>query len=295
SLGTCLADYSGDDSDRTSVVDCTQPHSFAVLGEIMWPDMQKEIAAADAQSVFDAIQNDSLGPLGRVYWAWVYEECRVLMRTAIGLEGVTISGVSAADLELIPGGNWSLDMSLASADAFASGELSTLCAVRWTDLVGENAMPAMPAGVTVVDMLTKAAPEVRACFTRDPDADPSYVNVECSKSHNGQYLIFLNALPALGADFVATADPETTIFAEYAPLDDFCTEALDTLFPGVLSSDDWGVWSDQQSGVGSWEGYDGTVLNDGYYPVYCGILAHDGRTFTGDVISGDVNVSISIG
>ena len=75
-------------------------------------------------------------------------------------------------------------------------------------------------------------------------------------------------LAALGADYMATVDPQSTVFADYGPLDAFCTELIDTALPGLLDSDDWGVWSDQVNRIAGWEEYDGTIDPSLTYPVY---------------------------
>lgn len=295
-VGTCLADFVGIDSDRTTVVDCTEDHYFDVVGVETWPEMDAEIAASDAETVYDAITGDEASELGDAYWDWAYDTAIVFYLEAIGLAGVTIDGATAEELSLSPGARFGLDYSLATRDAFVAGDHTTLFSSTWWSPEDTQIQVALPEGVTVADTVSGALPaDLQGCFTRDPNATgEKYTNVACTESHNGQYLAYVNGRVGLGAEFMATVDPSNTIFPDYGPVDDYCTILLDTIYPGLLDSASWGVWSDQAPG-GDWEGYDGTIDPEGYYPIYCAILGTSGTTFTGDVISGDVNVSMTIG
>ena len=37
--GTCLAEYNRYDSDRASIVECTEKHAFDVYATALWPEM----------------------------------------------------------------------------------------------------------------------------------------------------------------------------------------------------------------------------------------------------------------
>ncbi len=292
--GTCLADYNGPDADRTSIVDCSQEHTFDVYASATWPGMDAAIADSDAEAVFDALTSDAASVVSDVYWAWAHAECSDRFIEHVGLDSVTIEGKSAQELGLLPGGRWDLDYSLDAREAFVGGDHSTICSLVWYDEAGDPATVKHEPGVSAATMLSNFTTELQGCFTRDPDADPRYSNTNCAEPHNGQYLMYLDALAALGADFVSSMDPETTIFADYEPLDSYCTTVIETVYPGVLDSPSWTVWSDQTGRFAGWQDYNGTVDADQIYPVYCAILAPVGE-LRGDVISGNATVSLEIG
>ena len=299
-VGTCLEEYNGADSDRDTIVECTEPHQFDVIGSETWPEMAERIAATDAATVFDAItgetSDDAAVEIADAYWAWAATRYAPLTIEATGLTSVTVGGVTAVDMELVPGARWGWDASLATRDAFIAGDHATLYSMTWFNAAGDQIAASHPADVTIADIMSGTfTPELQGCFTRDPDAEEKYVNTECAVSHNGQYLFYADGLAALGADYMATVDPQSTVFADYGPLDAFCTELIDTALPGLLDSDDWGVWSDQVNRIAGWEEYDGTIDPSLTYPVYCAILTTGGKTIAGDVLAGDVKVSLSIG
>lgn len=299
-VGTCIGEYIGADSDRETVVECTEPHQFDVIGTESWPEMAERIASNDAATVYDAIvgetTDDAAVEIADAYWAWVNTRYYPLTTEATGLSSVSIGGVTATDMSLVPAGWWGWDASLATRDAFIAGDHTTLFSMTWFSAADEQIAPSYDAGVTVADMIAGTFPaELQGCFTRNPDAEPKYVNSECTVSHNGQYLFYADGLAALGADYMATVDPESTVFSDYSPLDAFCSELIDTALPDLLDSDDWAVWSDQVNRLAGWEEYDGTIDPSLQYPVYCAILTTGGKTIAGDVISGDVTVSLSIG
>ncbi len=292
--GTCLADYNGSDSNRESIVDCSIDHTFDVYATATWPGMDAAIAAADPAVVFDAIHAEEASDTSDAYWTWAYEECSARFLDYIGLADVTIGGQSSQDLRLLPAGRWDYDYSLTTRDEFVSGDHSTLCSITWFDQTGTTITVAHDAGETLSTLLSNFTPELQGCFTRDTQADVKYSDTNCTEPHNGQYLMYFDMVPALGADFVRSMDPETTIFPDYEPLDAFCTSVIDTVYPGVLDSPSWIVWSDQTGRNQGWKDFDGTIDPDQLYPGYCAILAKT-ATLRGDVISGNVTVSLQIG
>lgn len=296
--GSCLADYNGVDSDRSSLVACTAEHTFDVFEIATWPEMDAQLAATDAGDLYDEIMDEESTPRADEYWLWADDHCYSAFMAYIGLSSAVIDGLSAADLLASPAGRWELDYSLASREDFVSGDTSTVCSLVWFDEVGEQITIAHAEGVTVGDMLTDFTPELGACFTRDPDAaeEFKYVDVNCTSAHNGQYLLYVDGLAALGAEYMATVDPATTVFADYGPLDAFCTTAINEVYPGLLDDDTWKVWSDQVNRWLGWENYEGTIDPALAYPVYCAVLtAADGATVVGDAIGGDIIVSLEIG
>lgn len=283
--GACLAEYNGPDSDRTSLVDCTEEHSFDVLGLVTWPDMASAIESASAEEVFDDITGEAPSVTGDRYWGWAIDECVGVMREVIGLD-VTVEGKSADELDLIPADRWDMDVSLAAREDFIAGDHTSLCSVTWRDAENQETAIALPTGVTVRDLLSPSfPPELRNCHDRDPDANPSYTPADCLEAHHGQYLVIFDGAVALGADWVESKDPDGG-FDDYAPLDEYCTVLLEAVYPGVLDSPDWIVWSDDWGTLG-WESYDGTADPDKQYPVYCGILGVDDTEISGDVLSGE--------
>ncbi len=292
--GTCLAGSNGSDSDRESIVDCATEHTFDVYATATWPGMDAAIAASDPGAVFDAIQADEASDTSDAYWTWAYEECSALFLDHIGLAEVSVDGKSAQELGLLPAGRWEYDYSLTTREEFVSGDHSTLCSMTWFDQTGTTIMVTHEAGVALSTMLSNFTTELQGCFTRDPQADPKYSDTNCTEPHNGQYLMYFDTLTALGADFVTSMDPETTIFPDYEPLDSFCTSVIDTVYPGVLDSPSWIVWSDQTGRNQGWKDFDGTIDPDQLYPGYCAILAQT-ATLQGDVISGNVTVSQQVG
>ena len=69
-------------------------------------------------------------------------------------------------------------------------------AASWTDIDDQDRTVAYPAGVTGLDQLASTFPaDQRSCFTRDPNANPSYRTTPCDEPHSGQYLLVLDGLP----------------------------------------------------------------------------------------------------
>ena len=208
-----------------------------------------------------------------------------MYREAIGLSGLTVGGVSADELDLVPGDLYLVDASLASAEAFESGDTSTLCTIRWGNTDNEEVDIAYPEGMTVLDQLSPEFPiERRSCFTR-PDGGGDYALTACADPHSGQYLAYLDGLPAMGADYLLTLDSASKLFADYGPLDEFCAGLLEEMYPGILDADDWGVWSDALDYLEGWADYDGTLDETLTYPIYCGIYGGDGGSITGDAVT----------
>jgi hypothetical protein len=296
--GACLADYNGVDSDRTSLVACTAEHAFDVFEIATWPEMDAELAATDAGDLYDEIMAEEATPRSNEYWAWADEHCYGEFLSYIGLSSAVIEGKTAEELAITPGGRWNLDYSLASRDAFVEGDTSTVCSLTWFDETGADITVAHADGVTAADLLGTFTPELQTCYTRNPEVTDNlrYVDKDCTTPHNGQYLLYLDGLAALGAEYMATMDPTTTLFADYGPLDGYCATAIEEVFPGLLDDDTWQPWADQVAGWLGWENYDGTIDPTLLYPVYCGVLTTtDGTTVVGDAISGDIIVSLEIG
>ena len=282
--GTCLADYNGPDADRTSVVECTEEHVFDVLGTAVWPGMEDALKQTDPGELHDQLVDAGSTELSEQYWDWALPNCNAIMRGAIGLTGA-IDGVSVDDLDAFVAGPWERDASLPSREAFIAGDHTTVCSFTWVDLDQQARTVAYPTGVTGLDLLAATFPsDQRTCFTRDPQANPSYRVTPCDEPHSGQYLLVIDGLPSLGADWLATKEVGVG-FPDYTTLDDYCTIALDTVFPGLLDSPDWIVWSDDW-GTAGWEDYDGTIDETRAYPMYCAVIAPDSGTITGDVLSG---------
>lgn len=288
--GACLESYLARDADRSTLVECTEEHIFDVFGTAEWPGMADALAEVDPDELLEQIADPYSTPLSTAYWDWAHPTCNSVMRKAIGLTG-TIDGLSMDDLNMVPGGMWGRDASLPAPDAFAAGDHSTLCSVTWSDVSFDARTVAYPAGMTGLDLLAPTFPaDQRMCFTEDQET-AGHLTTPCDEPHSGQYLLIFNGLPALGADYLATMDLSVGL-ADYAVLDEYCTVALDTVFPGVLDSPDWIVWSDGY-GTEGWEVYDGTIDPDLTYPMYCGVLAADednGARITGDVLSGNATL-----
>ena len=74
-VGTCLEDMNGYDSDRRSIVDCTELHLYDVVGSAEWPGMADAIEeAGSAERVFGLIIAHRAGPLVNAYDAWADEQ-----------------------------------------------------------------------------------------------------------------------------------------------------------------------------------------------------------------------------
>ena len=285
--GACLEAYLRRDADRATLVECTEEHIFDVFGTAEWPGMADALAEVDPGELLDQIADPYSTPLSEAYWDWAHPTCNSVMRKAIGLTG-TLDGLSMDELNMVPAGLWARDASLPAPDAFAAGDHSTLCSVTWTDVNNEARTVAYPAGMTGLDLLAATFPvDQRICFTEEPETG-AHLTTACDEPHSGQYLLVFDGLPALGADYLATMVIGVGL-SDYAVLDEYCTVALDTVFPGVLDSPDWIVWSDGW-GTEGWEDYDGTIDPDNSYPMYCGVLAageDNGARITGDVLSGN--------
>lgn len=282
--GACLAEYNRDDSDRTSLVPCTEEHIFDVVSVVTWPEMEDRIAASSAVEVFDDIQSSIDTELNNAYWAWAYDECDVALRTAIGMDGVAIGGITSDAMNMKPSDHLLVDPSLASSEAFEAGEITTVCSARWGDVDNEEVALTYPAGITVLDLMSSDFPiDFRACFVR-PD-EGQYTRVACDDPHSGEYLVYFDGVESIGAEYLETFSPETLLFNDYAPLDESCTILLDAVYPGGLDTDEWIVWSDAIDNAQGWVDYAGVVDESLTYPIYCGIYAGNCGAMTGDVIA----------
>lgn len=284
--GTCLDSQSGQDADWTSTVDCTEPHLYDVVGSAVWPGIDDAIAEGDAGDLFDTI---SSGKASTEYLTWAYSECSGLFRTAIGADAFNFGGKDAAALDLYPGGNYFVDYSLGSRDAFVAGQHDTLCSAAWVDATNTQQVPvAFDKGVTLADFFTPAFPaSTRACYTYGASSTD---NADCPKPHKGEFLAFFDGVAAVGADWVSSVDPSTGLAPDYTAPDAFCNAIVSTLYPAIAQSDTWYAFTDIDPSSDAWSKYDGTVDPTSEYSMFCAIVPYTGTLLAGDVIDGSATV-----
>jgi hypothetical protein len=242
-VGDCLEKFDSGDSDRTSVVACTQPHAFDVLGFAMWPGMDAAIAADDAKGVFDALTGEA-NSLGSDYFAWASATCAQLLRESTGVDSLAVGDKIGNDLGLLPGGSFYIDNSLANHGKFVlEKDHRTLCAVAWLDVDGAPANVTWPSGVDIRSVLTPSMPAVgHYCFTIDDD-QVTETQVGCDEPHVGERTAQIDLAASLGATIVASLSANGGTDTDWATIDAFCATVNDAVVPGGIDPALWISWS----------------------------------------------------
>jgi hypothetical protein len=272
--GDCLADYDGTDSDRTSTIACTEPHSFDVVGFALWPGMDPAIAAADAKEVFDALTAEP-SDLGSQYFAWATLTCAQLVREATGIDSLAIGDVTGNDVQLLPGGSFTLDLSLANHGKFVlEKDHRTLCSVAWLDAEGQPAQVAWPTGVDIRSILTASMPtEAHYCYVIGED-QTTQNQIGCDEPHVGERTAQLALGAALGQGLVSSIASTGGTDTDWATIDALCATVNNAVVPGGVDPTVWSSWSNLAGSYG-----------DADYLVSCQVRSVDDELVTTDIFA----------
>lgn len=281
-LGSCLDGLNGADSDRTSVVDCDEPHLFEVTDIAQWPGMADAIAAADGDlgAVWDDIHTGE-GPDGAEYAEWASRTCNEAAQRTVGIHNVEVDGHSAGDLWLRVGGTHGVDLSLASRDGFVDrNDLSTYCSMAWYD--GDT--PLLLASPPFERLLQPGLDAgMRECWAQD------YSVISCEEPHAAQVLLGFEGLEAFGPEVIARVATGTSTDEDWNLADGFCDELLQQALPQSADFGELGYLAETAASA-SWDEFDGTVDPDGGYWYSCIAVPFTDDDFTGDVFDGTVAV-----
>ena len=273
-LGDCLDDVNGLDADGRSSVPCTEPHLYDVVAVAEWPGMADAVADGGVRPTWQTITGNSYNadPAPDGYEAWAGPFCTQAIRELAGWDDVVIRGDSAAELRLVPGGNFGVDYSLASLQDFEAGDRRTVCSVAWGEPI------AMPTGVSIARLTTSGMPsEIRECYVWENGEAP--LDSGCTEPHDAQVILEFDARVPFDDYFISAPDSEDA----YARIDHYCTDAIAAVFPqGNDEFYAWG-WPD----FVNWElSSSGEPLDRPYF-VSCAISRLDGVPFTGDAFEGE--------
>jgi hypothetical protein len=272
--GDCLQSFDGTDSDRTSVIACTEPHAFDVVGFALWPGMDPAIAAADARDVFDALTEEP-SDLGSEYFAWATATCARLLREATGVDSLAIGDVTGNDVQLLPGGSFNLDLSLANHGKFVlEKDHRTLCSVAWLDAEGQPAEVAWPAGVDIRSILTASMPtEAHYCYVIGKD-QTTQNQIDCDEPHVGERTAQIALGAALGPGLVSSVTSTGGSDTDWAAIDAFCATVNNAVVPGGVDPTTWTSWSNLAGSYG-----------DDDYLVSCQVRSIDDELVTTDLFA----------
>lgn len=287
SVGDCLGEMLGADSDRDSLIDCDEPHRFEVTAIVTWPGMADlvEEQGGDAGRAWDRLHTtDSAtgGALITEYVDWAERECMAAAQRTLRIDDVTVGDLTAADIWLRLGGGWGVDLSLSSRDAFTRGDHRTVCSVAWYDARNQPLQVEF-GGATFADLAGPDFPlKHRECW------DEEYYVTPCTLPHAAQVLAGFEGIAAFGPELVTRIGDGTASEADWLVADDFCGEVLDQAMP---SSTDWeDLWYIADVAYNeNWEALDGAADPELDYPMSCIAGGEEqGQLFTGDYMDGSV-------
>ena len=276
-VGTCLADMNGYDSDRRSIVACTELHLYDVVGSAEWPGMAGAIEEeGGARKVFDLIIGQDTGSMVANYWEWATEFCSTALRDTIGW-----STTVTDDLWVMPAGAYGVDLSLASRADFLAGDHVTLCSAIWWESL------AYDSEITIESMLESEFPlETRDCWV---ETELSLEFAYCDQPHTDQSVLTFDGQAAFGIDFIK--DPEAMSDDDWMTVSDRCWELTRLLLPD-FDSDTMYTWAAPSEGPAWDELASGTPDPGQSYFYSCGIAMHDGSSFTGDIFGGSIEPAV---
>lgn len=273
--GACLESALNQDSNRDSIVPCTEPHLYDVVAVAEWPGMADAVSAGGVRPTWQTITGNSYNadPAPEGYGDWAGRYCTQALRELAGWDDVTIRGESAADLRLVPGGEFAVDYSLANLQDFEAGDRRTVCSVAWSQPIS------LPTGVSIARLTSSGMPmETRECYLWEANSDYP-VDADCAEPHDAQVILEFDARVAFDDFFVSSPDTEDA----YARMDHYCTDAIAAVFPqGNDEFRAWG-WPDFYN----WELSSGGEPLDRPYFVGCAISRLDGYLFPGDAFEGE--------
>jgi hypothetical protein len=244
--GSCLAKMNGNDSARPSIVPCTEPHIFDVLGYVTWPDMEAHIAEEGAASAFRSIIESGPEWVSELR-SWANSQCTELLQRLSSFDEITVGDRSASDIGLLPGGSFYLDQSLAGQHAFEAGDHAMLCSVAWVDVDGSPHSVKWPAGIDVRNLATPDMPaEASYCFNFDESE--SQVAVECNEAHDGERIAQYMVRGALGDDAVTSLQRGDPDKQGWDAIDLFCLDLVLAIYPDAEELELNQIWGQVDGG-----------------------------------------------
>ncbi|QEO09819.1 hypothetical protein [Protaetiibacter larvae] len=279
-IADCLDEMNGLDSDWTSLVPCTAPHLYDVVGIGEWPGMAEAIAQSDPGTVFSTIVAADSGELVDRYFSWADDFCSTALREAVGWSGPEI-GNSFNALWVMPVGPWAVDRSLASRAAFVAGEHRTLCSLGWLESTRE------PAELTVRDVFSPDYPvEMRDCWIYGDDDTIEFS--WCDEPHTDQTILSFDARAAFGIDFVKPMDQLSD--ADWQTASGVCDGLVSEVALGFDRSTMY-AWASIFDDSPEWEALDRYPPIDGArYFMSCLVSRNDNGLMRGDVMTGAVDL-----
>ncbi len=234
-VGVCLADANGYDSDRRSVVECTEPHLYDVVGSAEWPGMDDAIAeSGGARETFDLIVDHRPGPVVAAYDEWADEFCSTALRDVVGWS----TGMTDR-LWVMPSVAYQVDRSLASRSDFVAGDHLTLCSAAWWEPL------AYDSEITVESMLEAEFPlETRDCWVEFERV----LRVRLLARRTSISGLGFDGLAAFGIDFIR--NPDEMAEEDWGRVSDKCWELATFLLP-AFDGETMYTWASAEGEV--WE------------------------------------------
>lgn len=284
---SCVAGEWNNGPDRSTVVECTEPHSFdiiAPLGE--WPELEPATISEGmtAREAYDRIlAPDADDDLASGWRDWAYPRCWSAFLDLLGLDAIEVGhrGGDELGLHVEASMHYAVVASLAKRDEFEVGDRTTLCSVVWLDDDGTTGEIAYPEGGSIASLTGPGLPpELRECFTL---ADGVRAATPCDEPHTGQVLVDLDAGEALGRSWVEDVDPATGRTDDYSSADKMCEAVIEQLLGDGRLGGEVEAWADIRPTDG-WTSFDGSYVEDARYPVSCAvIIAQPGATLDRDL------------
>lgn len=256
--GDCLADFvpnenGSQDADLASVVDCTQPHHFAVYAtEPLDSSLLADMGESEAEILK---RRDDLrlntGSRNEAYRIWSDSVCLSQLRAITGLSDVAVVyGSSGDDVDALPAGQFYFDTTISSEASWLAGDAYVVCSLGWTDFDGDLVTRQLPAGITVADLFTADFPVgARTCVAY---GDTDYTEVPCDEAHWMELLVMFDPWKTLGEDARQAFDVIEAPDDAWKQIDTLC-DAFTSLVVGKVDTTDthyaravWIYWDDNQ-------------------------------------------------
>lgn len=275
-VGSCLGDldYGGDVTPRDELTSCSLQHGVDVIAMPEWPGMAALLSTETTKTVWDEVSNSyALKGLAVEYQDWAATACGDAWRASIGWDRLSVAGITASDLKLLPAAPFDVVAAVAEFGDFRDGDHRTRCVLDWYD-------PIAYRDLTPADLLSDQFPIVaRDCYSVD---GANYLQPRgCTVPHTDQALLTFDGLAGLGPEFV---QPGAVLDEDQAlRVNNFCMAAVQATF-GTLEARDHYIWG------GPWGSYDWDALvgepdPDGSYPFGCVVARYDGGTERGDILA----------
>lgn len=257
---------------RDAVVACTSPHLFDVVASLGEWEFDPAAYGADGLTAGELyerlVRADERDRLVGDYTAWAQPACESALRSLLGLDAISAGEATADDLAPRIAGQYTVITSLSTRSAYTQGDRTTLCSVGW---LGESGGLASHTEQPGADLRALAGPGLplseRECILFEAGTT---VPIDCSQPHAGQVIVDVDALAAVGGDWVASVDPATGLPDSFVPADGACEEVLRSLLPeGAFG--DGRVARAAIRPTDAWVGFDGTVIPDARYPISCAV------------------------